>query len=382
MARGRPVKIKSLHLSNQDVEKIMTVVSDFKTSPKVKDRCQILLKLNQGWTIDQVVNSLHISRDKCYRLYKNFLSRGIDCIYDLERTGRPILYNEEEKSFIRKIACQKPCNVVNGPNAVQWDLLSLTNYLREYGVKQGFHQLKNLVPSSLYQILSKSELTMHVKELQAPVESQNEIVLCLYKRLEFIVSSTYDYNKQENRVMLSYKDEPDNSLQYANYYSNSYTNNSMYGYKRDTRNFVKTKILSLMTGINVLSGQICVYPCFRHNPENFCSFLEILIKRYQKEKQINLIIDHHRVHDSNQVHDFIKTTKLKINFLYDPSQTLLINCIENIFSKLMRLNLSNLYANSNDELIEQINSFVERLNNCPKANRWENNAQDLSLFFV
>lgn len=362
MARGRK-PVLSFKLSTQQEQNLSLILKDESCSRKVAMRAQTLLLLDKAASVSEVMSELHVTKSYCYRLVKRFQEDGVSGLYDKERSGRPQLFTEEDKSFIRQIACEKPYLVQEGPQLKTWDLTSLVAYLREYGPRLGHPHLKTLSTHSLELVLSRSELSLNViREVnKANAKAQLLVVPCLYKRLEFLVSSRYDYTAQENVVMMSYNDELSSFLKSEG--------------KVAHPNAVRNSILSLMVGINLVNCEITAFPCFEHDEQNFRQFLDKLSDNYQDAARVNLILDHHKIHDSTNVKSHAKALRTPINFIYELEHPFYINAFENMFSRLMRLNLSSIAAASKDELCAQILKSISRLNACSLVNRW---SQDLS----
>lgn len=483
MSRGRPHCIRAPQLSPSQQQQLSRIVTDTRNPLKTRQRAQLLLWLNACGSVSECARVHGVQRNRCYRLIEDFAARGLECIKEKARSGRPVNYTEEDKSFIRQTACQRPFNVPSGLDSMQWSLDTLCSYLKTQGPRQGMPHLKNLTPQTLFRILSKSELTMHIslvpepevkarshchaaepalKMITPPPESKlhesastgslnethsaaaslskddkhqeqvcnravdqtavtpdrnghiiwsdrspklngstlpqgtyaksppsnhsrqqtsppsiNEIdraaassetrtTLCLYKRLEFLLTSSFDYRKQESQVVIDYNDQNNQELKASGA-----------GKNQPSHILVRNAIMSLMVGIDLTSGNIVAHPCLEHTTETFEQFLGKLSSSYE-HTCINLIIDHHHIHDSNKVRQALKTLPNKIVFHFNPQETFFLNCIENIFSKLMRLNLSGLNAGNYEELTAKIASFITTLNACHTVNRWSQNPADIS----
>lgn len=364
MARGRKVSIE-LSLSQSELDTLEHMIDDDSLDARVKERALILYHLGVGMDVPTLVSNAGFSKSLAYRIIKRYQEGGLTSLFDKERSGRPTLFSEKDKSFIRQIACEKPFLVPNGPELQVWDEESLIKYLREVGVTQGNVHLKRINSRSLNAVLSKSELSLNIKyDAVDKPESKTEtplIVPCLYKRLEFLVSSRYDYAKQENVVVMSYNDEHSAYLKSEG--------------KVAHPNAVRNSILSLMVGINLLDCKLTVFPCFEHSEQNFFAFLQELSSSYHSALKVNLLVDHHKIHDSTFIKTHSKTLVPFINFVYEIEHPFYVNVLENMFSRLMRFHFATISASSQEELCEAISKSILKLNECARVNRWP---QDLS----
>src|SRR6267378_525058 len=93
---------KKVYLSNQNRETLEKLVNERPQDKRSVRRAKVILALdknnNNERTYEEIAKDLKITASGVLLIKENYLKRGIDCIYDLKRIGRPIkstrkLYN-------------------------------------------------------------------------------------------------------------------------------------------------------------------------------------------------------------------------------------------------------------------------------------------------
>ncbi len=79
--------------------------------PRVIRRCNILNALNLGYGISEIADLLHIHRNTVRNIALVYNESGLDAaLYDDERSGRPIDFDDRDRSRIIAMVCSDPPN--------------------------------------------------------------------------------------------------------------------------------------------------------------------------------------------------------------------------------------------------------------------------------
>lgn len=95
---------------------------------RVQKRIIALLELDKGQTQAAVAAVINQSNTSVSQLIKRFKSRGLPCIYDEKRSGRPIDITTEQRDKITVLACE---DAPEGHS--QWSLRLLADKVVELG---------------------------------------------------------------------------------------------------------------------------------------------------------------------------------------------------------------------------------------------------------
>jgi len=95
---------------------------------RVQKRIIALLELDKGQTQAAVAKIINQSNTSVSQLVKRFKARGMQCIYDEQRPGRPIDITDEQRDKITVLACE---DAPEGHS--QWSLRLLADKAIELG---------------------------------------------------------------------------------------------------------------------------------------------------------------------------------------------------------------------------------------------------------
>jgi transposase len=128
--------------------------------------------------------------------------------------------------------------------------------------------------------------------------------------------------------------------------------------------------LSLLAGIDLISGRIHYKVFEKHRSWEFIQFLKELELIYPKEK-IKILMDNHKIHTSIETREYLKTVPDKFEFVFTPKHASWLNIIESFFSKMARSLLRGIRVDSINELKERISQYLDQINEKPVIFTWK-----------
>src|SRR5262249_18130971 len=145
--------------------------------------------------------------------------------------------------------------------------------------------------------------------------------------------------------------------------------------------------LSLLAGIDLLTGKVHALVRDRHRSREFVEFLKLLDLTYPAHTAIKLILDNHSAHISRQTKAWLATRpRGRFKFTFTPKHGSWLNLIEGFFSKFARSVLRHIRVASKQELKERIMAGVKDVNRHPvihtrsyklaKAARYDSNQEN------
>ena len=81
--------------------------------------------------------------------------------------------------------------------------------------------------------------------------------------------------------------------------------NEEHGYVSRNHDYVRNGTLSLIAGIDLISGNIIPLVEERHRSAEFVKWLELVDRHYPDDYQITIILDNHRTHTSREIMKYI-----------------------------------------------------------------------------
>lgn len=129
--------------------------------------------------------------------------------------------------------------------------------------------------------------------------------------------------------------------------------------------------ISLLAGIDLLTGTVHYKIFDKHRSEEFIEFLKHTDSMYPKDIKIITILDNVRVHTSKKTQKYLETNPQRFQFVFTPKHASWLNIIESLFSKMTRSMLREIRVSSKEELIERISQYIDDMNKIPTLFKWK-----------
>lgn len=100
-------------------------IKGHKTERRLYIRSKIVLLAAEGKECIEIAEILGISEKTCRKWRNRFAQKRLEGIHDLERSGAPDIFTEEERLEIIRLACSQPEDLKN------WTLAYLTERAKE-----------------------------------------------------------------------------------------------------------------------------------------------------------------------------------------------------------------------------------------------------------
>ena len=92
--------------------------------------------------------------------------------------------------------------------------------------------------------------------------------------------------------------------------------------------------LSLLAGIDLLTGEAIPLVSETHKSSDFIEFLKILDKKYPSQDTIRIILDNHSAHTSKETRRFLDTMQRDVlNLMFTPKHGSWLNMIESFSAR-------------------------------------------------
>ena len=129
--------------------------------------------------------------------------------------------------------------------------------------------------------------------------------------------------------------------------------------------------VSLLAGIDLLTGQVHALVKDRHRSREFIEFLKLLDGAYPAHTAIKLILDNHSAHISKETKTWLAQQPVgRFEFTFTPTHGSWLNLIEGFFSKLARSVLRHIRVASKQELKDRIMAAMDEFNRYPVVHTW------------
>jgi transposase len=129
--------------------------------------------------------------------------------------------------------------------------------------------------------------------------------------------------------------------------------------------------LSLLAGIDLMTGVVHASVEKRHRSREFVEFLKRVDAAYAPATAIEIILDNHSAHISKETKAWLaQQPEGRFTFVFTPKHGSWLNLIEGFFSKLARSVHRHIRVASLKELRERILAAIDLTNREPIVHTW------------
>ena len=370
-------KAKPLALTTEDRELLEALVRTRTIQASIMNRARIILLKADGESIDSIADKVGLNRNSVLLCLRKFKEGGVsNAIYDASGRGRPVEITDDEKTWITDLACQKP-NVF-GYASELWTYAKLTEHIRKTAADAGHERLATLSQSSVVNILNEAEvkpfrIKYYCEKRDPEFEEKMHNVLVVYKQLSFRFDENgqlLPYEGDEPEIhTISYGEKP--GIQAIATTSPDLPPTADKGVTMRDYEYKRLGTVSLLAGIDLLTGEAFPLVSTSHKSADFIEFLKLLDQSYPEGDKIRLVLDNHSAHTSKETKAFLATKSGRFEFVFTPKHGSWLNMIEGFFGKMTHQMLRGIRVESIEELASRIYKYFDEVNKVPIVHRWK-----------
>ena len=342
------------------------------------ERARIMLMHLDGVSTTEIAQAFSTDRSKIYRCLNKAKEFGaLNALDDLQRPGMNPKITPEARAWVVSLACQKPVEL-GYPHEV-WTIQLLVDHVRGHCKAAGHLSLSKISKSTVHGMLENAEIKPHKVEYylerrDPDFDSKLQDVLCVYQQVE-VLKKKGAVDSEPAVTILSYDEKP--GIQAI---SSTAPDLPPVPGKHKTigrdHDYVRHGTLSLLAGIDLLSGHIHGLVADRHRSREFVDFLKLVHDFYPKTTKLRIILDNHSAHISKETNEFLASVPDRFEFTYTPKHASWLNLIEVLFSKMTRSFLRHIRVQSKDELTDRLIQYLNQLNDDPVVFEWKYGLND------
>ncbi len=369
-----------LRLSSSEVE-MLTVLAQSRSEPAGRvQRAAILLRYHEGNTVSEIARTLGANRPRIERCVSKALDLGVtQALADLPGRGRRPAMTAEARAWVVSLACQKPKDL--GYAQELWTTRLLAKHVRKYCEAVGHPSLRKLGRGTVSKILSANQVRPHkiqyyLERRDPAFDAKMVQVLHVYRQVEIwrekgapppdlVAVLSYDEKPGIQAIENAAPDLPPVPGKHA-------------AVGRDYE-YIRHGTLSLLAGIDLLSGEVLGLVRERHRSAEFIEFLKLANAHYPAGARIRLVLDNHSAHISKETRAFLGTLPSRFEFTFTPTHGSWLNLIESFFGKMAKTLLRGIRVASAEELKTRIELYLREVNETPVVYRWKYTLETLSV---
>jgi hypothetical protein len=294
---------------------------------------------------------------------------------DRPRPGKEPTITAAAKAWVVDLVCRK-AKELGYPHEL-WTTRLLTRHAREHGPSEGHTCLAKLAQGTLCNILNEQEIKPH-KVRYNPERRDPELkqkmaeVLCSYREVKLIKETAATAKQEPNDAVaiVSYDEKPGIQA-IANTAPDLPPEPGVQpAFARD-HEYKRYGTVSLLPGIDLLTGQVHALVRDRHRSREFIEFLKLVDAAYPTHTAIKLILDNHSAHISKETKAWLAEQPVgPSNSPSTPKHGSWLNLVEGLFSKLARSVLRHIRVTSKQELKDRIMAAMAEFNRHPVVHTW------------
>ena len=365
-----------LSLGDADVERLRSIAQS-RTEPASRvERARILLAYQEDPSFFAVGQALGLHHQTVQRCVERAVVEGpMAALDDRPRPGKEPVITIEAKAWLTSLACRK-AKELGYPHEL-WTTRLLARHAREHGPAEGHACLASLAQGTVCKILDQEEVKPHkvryyLEQRDPEFSEKMAEVLCVYRRVKLLKKVAVASKKKPSDAVaiISYDEKPGIQAIATTSPDLPPEPHVHATFARD-HEYKRHGTVSLLAGIDLLTGKVHALVKDRHRSREFIEFLKLLDAAYPAHTAIHLILDNHSAHVSRETRAWLAEQPAgRFEFTFTPKHGSWLNLVEGFFSKLARSILRHIRVASKQELKDRLMAAVDYFNDDPVVHTW------------
>jgi transposase len=366
---------------DEDTRAYLQTVRVSRTAPAAHvERAGMLLAYAEGARVTAIARQFHTNRMKVNDTVNRALQVGARAaLRDLPRAGRQRTIPEEARAWVVSLACRKPKEL--GYSEELWTTRLLAQHVQRHCEAAGHPSLRKLGRGTVSKLLAEHEVKPHkiqyyLERRDPDFDAKMTSVLFVYKQIEVLREKHAAGQSPPLLAVLSYDEKPGIQVLQNTAPDLPPMPGTHPTVQRDPE-YIRHGTLSLLCGIDLLSGKVLGRVEPRHRSREFIAWLTQADAHYPRDWKIRIILDNHSAHISKETRAYLATVPNRFEFIFTPKHGSWLNLIEVFFSKLARTLLRGIRADTPEEMKARIEQHLDVLNQEPVVFRWKHGLDQL-----
>jgi len=353
----------------------LTVLSRSRSEPARRvQRARILLAYRERQSFYAVGRSLGVHHQTVERCIERALVFGpLAALDDRPHPGKEPTITPEARAWLVSLACDKAKQ--HGYPHELWTTRLLADYARKHGPTAGHSCLAKLVQGTVCKLLAREEIKPHkvryyLEQRDAEFEQKMAEVLCVYREVQVLKKIAKSGKSDRSVAIVSYDEKPGIQAIATTAPDLPPVPGVHATFARD-HEYKRHGTLSLLAGIDLLTGKVHALVRDRHRSREFIEILKLLDARYPPQTTLKVLLDNHSAHISKETRTWLAAQPAgRFEFTFTPKHGSWLNLIEGFFSKFARSVLRHIRVSSKYELKQRIMAAIDDINRRPVIHTW------------
>ena len=366
-----PRRVSDLVIEEEELAEL-AIISRSRTEPAGRVcRARMLLAYREDPSFFAVGVALGVHHQTVQRCVARAMTDGaLAALEDRARPGREPMITQPARAWLIDLACRK-AKELGYPHEV-WTTRLLAQHARQHGPAAGHACLADLSQGTVCKILDAGEVKPHkvryyLERRDPEFAAKMAEVLCVYREVKLLKKRT---KSADPVAIVSYDEKPGVQAIGVTAPDLPPVPGIRPTVARD-HEYKRHGTVSLLAGIDLLTGKVHALVKDRHRSREFIEFLKLLDVAYPTHTAIKVILDNHSAHISKETRGWLAAQRSgRFEFVFTPTHGSWLNLVEGFFSKLARSVLRHIRVASKQELKDRIMAAIELINHQPVVHTW------------
>jgi transposase len=366
-----PRHVIELEIGPDELAQLETIARSRTDAANRVERARIVLAYRAEPSSTAVGARLGVTHHTVQRCLRRAVQFGVmAALDDSPRPGKAPDITPQARTWLVSLACQKAKDL--GYPHELWTTRLLARHAREHAVAAGHPSLARIVQGTVCKILAAHEVKPHkvryyLERRDDDFDPKMAEVLCVYREVAVLKQNAA---AGAEVAIISYDEKP--GIQAIGHTAPDLPPQPGVHetFARD-HEYKRHGTLSLLAGIDLLTGRVHARVEDRHRSREFVAFLKQLDATYPPQTAIKLILDNHSAHLSKETRAWVEAQpEGRFCFVFTPKHGSWLNLVEGFFSKMARSMLRHIRVASKAELKTRIMAYLDDLNRDPVVHSW------------
>ena len=364
-----------LSLADADLERLKWIAQSRMEPASRVERARIVLGYWKDPSFYAVAQALGLHHQTVQRCVERAAVEGaMAALDDRPHPGKEPTITMEAKAWLTDLACRK-AKEFGYPHEL-WTTRLLAQHAREHGPAEGHACLATLVQGTVCKILDEEEVKPHkvryyLEQRDPEFREKMADVLCVYRTVKLLKKDAAAKKKPREAVAVISYDEKPGIQAIATTAPDLPPQPGVHPTFARDHEYKRHGTVTLMAGIDLLTGKVHALVQDRHRSREFIDFLKLLDDAYPADTAIHLILDNHSAHISRETRAWLAEQHAgRFRFTFTPKHGSWLNLVEGFFSKLARSVLRHIRVASKQELKERLMAAIDFVNRDPVVHTW------------
>ena len=363
-----------LAMTDEEIASLQAIARSRSEPARRVERARMLLGYRENPSFFAVGRSVGHHHQTVQRCVERALADGpLAALDERPRPGKEPTITPDAKAWLVSVACDKAKE--HGYPHELWTTRLLARHAREHGPAHGHECLAHLVQGTVCKILGHEKIKpykvrYYLERRDAEFEQKMAEVLCIYRQVQVLKKAAKSKKPGKPVAIVSFDEKPGIQA-IATTAPDLPPEPGVHATFARDHEYKRHGTLSLLAGIDLLTGKVHALVRDRHRSREFIEFLKLLDAAYPASTAIKLILDNHSAHISRETKTWLASRPVgRFEFTFTPKHGSWLNLIEGFFSKFARSVLRHIRVASKQELKERVMAGIDDVNRRPVIHTW------------